>query len=141
MFNLVERKETARLLKVNVIGQSLLVRNALSLGQIFIFSERCCSLIIIMIIIIIIITSLKSFRKYMNNILGKHEIKKAQEAPTLGTLHVLRKVPTQKHKTFNAEINITCTIKLQQSCNIMCHRHMVCFLYVFLNNLGKGDNK
>jgi len=35
----------------------------------------------------------KSFRKYMNNVPGKHEVKELQKTATLGTVHVLRKVP------------------------------------------------
>jgi len=34
----------------------------------------------------------KSFRKYVSNIAGKHEVKKLQKTAILGTAHVLRKV-------------------------------------------------
>ena len=34
----------------------------------------------------------KSFRKYMSNIPGKHEVKELQKTDILGTTHVLRKV-------------------------------------------------
>ena len=34
----------------------------------------------------------KSFRKYVSNIPGKHEVKKLQKAAILGTAHILRKV-------------------------------------------------
>jgi hypothetical protein len=34
----------------------------------------------------------KSFRKYLSNITGKHEIKGLQKTAVLGTAHVLRKV-------------------------------------------------
>ena len=34
----------------------------------------------------------KSFRKYMSNIPGKHEVKEHQKTATLGTAHILRKV-------------------------------------------------
>ena len=34
----------------------------------------------------------KSFRKYMSNIPGKHEVKELQKTATLGTAHILRKV-------------------------------------------------
>jgi hypothetical protein len=37
-------------------------------------------------------TSSKSFRKYLNNRPGKHEIKELQNTAILGTAHVLRKV-------------------------------------------------
>ena len=70
-------------------------------------------LIIIIIIIIIIIevqrmwnvktkvipviigatgTLSKSFRKYVSNIPGKHEVKELQKTAILGTAHILRKV-------------------------------------------------
>jgi hypothetical protein len=34
----------------------------------------------------------KSFRKYVSNITGKHEVKKLQKTAILGTAHILRKV-------------------------------------------------
>jgi hypothetical protein len=36
----------------------------------------------------------KSFRKYMSNIPGNHEIKELQKTAILGTAYILRKVPT-----------------------------------------------
>ena len=37
-------------------------------------------------------TIAKSFRKYVSNIPGKHEIKELQKTAILGTAHILRKV-------------------------------------------------
>ena len=37
-------------------------------------------------------TTSKSFRKYMSNIPGKHEVKELQKTAILGTAHILRKV-------------------------------------------------
>ena len=34
----------------------------------------------------------KSFRKYLGNIPGKHEVKELQKTALLGTAHILRKV-------------------------------------------------
>jgi hypothetical protein len=34
----------------------------------------------------------KSFRKYVSNMPGKHEVKELQKTATLGTAHILRKV-------------------------------------------------
>ena len=34
----------------------------------------------------------KSFRKYVNNIPGNHEVKELQKTATFGTAHILRKV-------------------------------------------------
>jgi len=34
----------------------------------------------------------KSFRKYVSNIPGKHEVKELQKTATLGTAHILQKV-------------------------------------------------
>jgi hypothetical protein len=34
----------------------------------------------------------KTFRKYVSNILGNHEVKELQKTATLGTAHILRKV-------------------------------------------------
>jgi len=53
-------------------------------------------IIIIMIIIPVIIgvtgTISKSFRKYVSNIPGRHEVKELQKTAILGTAHILRKV-------------------------------------------------
>jgi hypothetical protein len=37
---------------------------------------------------------LKSFRKYVSNIPGNHEVKELQKTAILGTAHILRKVLT-----------------------------------------------
>jgi hypothetical protein len=34
----------------------------------------------------------KSFRKYLSNITGKHEIRKVQKTAILGTAHIIQKV-------------------------------------------------
>jgi len=34
----------------------------------------------------------KSFRKYVSNVPGKHEVKKLQKAAILGTAHILQKI-------------------------------------------------
>jgi hypothetical protein len=36
----------------------------------------------------------KSFRRYVNNIPGNHEVKELQKTAILGTAHILRKVLT-----------------------------------------------
>jgi len=35
----------------------------------------------------------KTFRKYVKNITGKHEVKELQKTAILGTAYILRKVP------------------------------------------------
>jgi hypothetical protein len=50
--------------------------------------------IIIIVIIITTGTISKSFRKYVNNIPGNHEVKELQKTAILGTAHILRKVLT-----------------------------------------------
>ena len=47
-----------------------------------------------MIIITIIITISKSFRKYVSDIPGSHDVKELQKTAILGTAHILRKVLT-----------------------------------------------
>jgi len=44
----------------------------------------------------------KSFRKYVRNILGNHEVKELQETAILDTSHILRKVLTQRYNGVNA---------------------------------------
>jgi len=47
---------------------------------------------VIPVIIGVIGTISKSFRKYVSNIPGKHEVKELQKTAILGTAHTLRKV-------------------------------------------------
>ena len=47
----------------------------------------------------------KSFRKYVSNIPGKHEVKELQKTAILGTAHMLRKVLMQNYNIFNTETN------------------------------------
>jgi hypothetical protein len=51
----------------------------------------------------------KSFRKYVNNIPGKHDVKEVHETSILGTAHIFRKVLIQKYETFIKGNNITGT--------------------------------
>ena len=44
----------------------------------------------------------KSFRKYVSNIPGNHEVKKLQKTAILGTAHILRKVLTYRYNGVNA---------------------------------------
>jgi len=47
----------------------------------------------------------KSFRKYVGNIPGKHEVKEIQKTDILGTAHILWKVLMQKHNRLNTGTN------------------------------------
>jgi hypothetical protein len=47
----------------------------------------------------------KSFRKYVNNIPGNHEVKKLQKTAILDIAHTLRKVLMLKYNIFNTETN------------------------------------
>ena len=47
---------------------------------------------VIPVIIRVIGTISKSFRKYVSNIPGNHEVKELQKTAILGTAHILRKV-------------------------------------------------
>jgi hypothetical protein len=40
----------------------------------------------------------ESFRKYVSNIPGKHEVRELQKTATLGTAHIFQKVLTKKYK-------------------------------------------
>ena len=44
----------------------------------------------------------KSFRKYVSDIPGNHDVKELQKTAILGAAHILRKVLTQKNKRANA---------------------------------------
>jgi hypothetical protein len=45
----------------------------------------------------------KSFRKYVTNIPGHHEVREPQKTAILGTGHILRKVLTYRYNGVNAE--------------------------------------
>jgi hypothetical protein len=53
----------------------------------------------------------KSFRKYVNDIPGNHDVKELQKTAILGTAHLLRKVLTSKNKRANAGTRNRGTIK------------------------------
>jgi hypothetical protein len=44
----------------------------------------------------------KTFRKYVSNIPGNHQVKELQKTAILGTAHILRKVLTQRYNKVNA---------------------------------------
>jgi len=48
---------------------------------------------VIPLIIVVTGTISKSFRKYVSNIPGKHEVKELQKKVILGIVHILRKIP------------------------------------------------
>jgi len=52
----------------------------------------------------------KSFRKYVSNIPGNHEVKELQKKAILGTAHILRKVLTQRYDGVNAGNSNICTM-------------------------------
>jgi len=52
----------------------------------------------------------KSFREYVSNIPGKHEVKELQKTAILGTAHILRKVLMKRYNRFNTETNDISTI-------------------------------
>ena len=47
----------------------------------------------------------KTFRKYVSNVPGNHEVKELQKTAILGTAHILRKVLMEKYNRFNTETN------------------------------------
>jgi hypothetical protein len=51
-----------------------------------------CKTNVIPVLIVATGTISKSFRKYLSNVQGKHEIKELQKTAILGTAHTLRKV-------------------------------------------------
>jgi len=72
------------------------------IGYIEVFPIHVHSIIIIIIIIIILMpviigatgTISKSFRKYVSDIPGNHDVKELQKTAILGTAHILGKVLT-----------------------------------------------
>jgi hypothetical protein len=54
----------------------------------------------------------KSFRKYMSNIPGNHEVKELQKTAILGTAHILRNVLTWRYNGVNAGTSNICTMNI-----------------------------
>jgi hypothetical protein len=52
----------------------------------------------------------QSFRKYLSNISGKHEIKELLNTAILDTAQILQKVQMKKYKRFNIANSVTCTM-------------------------------
>jgi len=52
----------------------------------------------------------KSFRKYVSNIPGNHEVKELQKTAILGTAHILRKMLTERYNGVNAGTSNTRTM-------------------------------
>jgi hypothetical protein len=48
----------------------------------------------------------KSFRKYVSNIPGKHEVKELQKTAILGTAHILQKVLMEKYNSSTLKLTI-----------------------------------
>jgi hypothetical protein len=49
----------------------------------------------------------KSFRKYMSNVPGQHDIKDLQQTAIICTTHMLQKIIMETYITFNTGYNIT----------------------------------
>ena len=79
----------------------------------------------------------QSFKRYLSNIPGKHEIKELHKTAILSTAHILRKVLMWKYKRFNIGNSVICTVN---SCNTVFPRNMVCFRNMGVNTLHKGDD-
>ena len=76
------------------------------------------------------------FRQYLSNIVGKYEIMELRKQP-YWALHILRKYWCKriKYLTWGMQHKL----KIQNRCNIICRRHVVCFGYIIVNTLHRGD--
>jgi len=77
----------------------------------------------------------KSFRKYLNNITGKHDSRELQTTAALGTAYILRKEIMCEYKHLTWEIALQVAQSVQKGSNTICPRNTVCFRYS-----AKGDN-
>jgi hypothetical protein len=75
-----------------------------------------------------------SFRKYVSNIPGNHEVKELQKTAILGTAHVLRNMLMQRYNGVNAG---TSDIRNTNSCNTVFPRDMVCLRNISVDTLHK----
>ena len=94
------------------------------------------------IIIIIIITISKSFRKYVSDIPGNHDVKELQKTVILGHCTHTQKIANLKEQQ-NQRRNQTQRDHKQQrqnSCNNVSPRDMVCLGNMCVATLHKADN-
>jgi hypothetical protein len=83
----------------------------------------------------------KSHRQYLSNTPGKHEIKELQETAISGTAHILREVLMYMYKTYfmsKITLHVAQTANTD-SYNTLYPRNMVCFRYIIVNTLLKGE--
>ena len=70
----------------------------------------------------------KSFRKYVSNMPGNHEVKELQKTAILGTAHILRKVVKKRYNGVNAGTSDIRTMNsyICNGSNSVFPRDMVC---------------
>jgi hypothetical protein len=73
----------------------------------------------------------ESFRKYLSNVPGKHEIKELQKTAILDTAHVLRKVLMCKCNRFNIANSVICTM----NCNYRITATLYCLGTWFVSGI------
>jgi GTP cyclohydrolase I len=79
----------------------------------------------------------KSFRKYVSNIPGNHEVKELQKTAILDTAHILRKMLTYRYNGVNAENS---NIRSMNSYNTVFPRDMVCLRNISVETLHTKDD-
>jgi hypothetical protein len=83
----------------------------------------------------------KSLRQYLSNTPGKHEIIYIYKKRPV---YILQKVLMFKYKTYFMDkitLHVAQLAKKQNSCNTIYPRNIVCFRYIILNTMHKGDKK
>jgi hypothetical protein len=81
-------------------------------------------------------TILKSLRQYLSNIPGKHEFNKNSRIGHCS--HTTENANVKVQNTFHGQSNIICSTNCKY--NTIYPRNMVCFRYIIVNTLHKGDN-
>ena len=86
----------------------------------------------------------KSLRQYLSNITGEHEIKEMQENCHIGhCTHAMESANVKVQNLFQGQNNITCSTicKYRTAATQYTLETLVCFRYIIVNTLHKGDNK
>ena len=84
----------------------------------------------------------ESFRKYVSNIPGKHEVKELQKTAILGTAHILRKVLIEKYSRFDTKSNDISTMNSNNriAVTLYSQEDLVYLKHISINTLHKGDD-
>ena len=84
----------------------------------------------------------KSLRHYLSNVKAKYEINELQKNRHIGhCTHTAGSANVKVQNIFHGPYNITCSTNCKCRTPAKYPRNVVCFRYIIVNTLHKGDNR